>query len=162
MSSELPKIWIDADACPLMIKEVVYRASERLKIAVILVANRRIWTPRSPLISMIVVEKGCDVADSQIVDDVREGDIVVTADIPLASRVIEKNALAINPRGERYTPENIGERLSMRNFLTEMRDTGQIGGGGPPQMNLKDKQRFAAALDTIITKLLKAVGSSDT
>ena len=156
MTKPAPKIFIDADACPAMIKDVVFRASERLKLAVVLVANRQMFTPRSPLISMIVVEKGCDVADSQIVDEVHEGDLVITADVPLAARVIEKNALAINPRGERYTPENMGERLSIRNFLTEMRDTGQMGGGGPPQMTMKDKQRFAAAFDAIITRLLKS------
>ena len=150
-----PKIFIDADACPGMVKDVVYRGAQRLGLPLILVANRQIHIPRSPLFRLIVVAKGCDVADSQIVDEVTAGDLVITADIPLAARVIEKGAWAINPRGERYTPDNIGERLSMRNFLTEMRDSGQIAGGGPPQFTLKDKQRFAAAFDAIMSRLVR-------
>jgi uncharacterized protein YaiI (UPF0178 family) len=150
------KIWIDADACPSMVKDVVFNASARTKIPVILVANRAMHLPRSPLISQIVVEKGCDVADSRIVDELSAGDLVITADIPLASLVIAKEATALNPRGEIYTKENIGERLSIRNFMMDLRSSGQIS-GGPPGLSLQDKKRFAASFDAILTKLMRNI-----
>ncbi len=148
------KVWIDADACPKMVKEIIFKASARLKVKVCLVANSYMQIPSSPYISLIQVDKGADVADFYIVEHLESNDLVITADIPLASAVVEKNATAINPRGEIYTEENISERLSMRNFMQELRDSG-IDTGGPPPLNAKDKEKFANAFDRIMTKLLK-------
>ncbi len=148
------KVWIDADACPKMVKEIIFKASARLKVNVCLVANSYMQIPSSPYISLIQVDKGADVADFYIVEHLESNDLVITADIPLASAVVEKNATAINPRGEIYTEENISERLSMRNFMQELRDSG-IDTGGPPPLNAKDKEKFANAFDRIMTKLLK-------
>ncbi|MBD66249.1 MAG: DUF188 domain-containing protein [Halobacteriovoraceae bacterium] len=148
------KVWIDADACPKMVKEHVFKASFRLKVDVCLVANSYMQIPQAPHISLIQVEKGDDMADFYIVEHLDPQDLVITADIPLASLVVEKEATAINPRGEIYTEENISERLSVRNFMQELRDSG-IDTGGPPPLGTKDKVRFANAFDRIMTKLLK-------
>lgn len=148
------KIWIDADACPKVIKEVVFKASFKLKIEVVMVANSYMSFPHGGLISSIQVDQGADVADSYIVDRVENGDLVITADIPLASLIIEKEAIAINPRGELYTEENISERLSMRNFMQELRDGG-VNTGGPAPFGTKDKAAFANSLNNILTKLNK-------
>jgi uncharacterized protein YaiI (UPF0178 family) len=148
------KIWIDADACPKVIKEVVFKASFKLKIEVVMVANSYMSFPHGGLISSIQVDQGADVADSYIVDRVVNGDLVITADIPLASLIIEKEAIAINPRGELYTEENISERLSMRNFMQELRDGG-VNTGGPAPFGTKDKAAFANSLNNILTKLNK-------
>ena len=148
------KIWIDADACPQMIKDVVFKASERLEIPTILVANRYVNAPKSKWISSVVVSMGADVADAYIVDELETEDLVITADIPLADHVVTKGALAINPRGELYTVDNIKERLSMRDFMTSLRDSGQMT-GGPPPLNAKDKKLFAGSFDRIITKMLR-------
>lgn len=148
------KVWIDADACPKMVKEIIFKASSRLKVDVVLVANSYMQIPMSPHISLIQVEKGADMADFYIVEHLEASDLVITADIPLASAVVEKNATAINPRGEIYTEENISERLSVRNFMQDLRDSG-IDTGGPPPLNAKDKEKFANAFDRIMTKLLK-------
>lgn len=148
------KIWIDADACPKVVKEIIYKASSRLKIQVILVANNYMATPRDSLISSVQVEKGDDVADFYIVDHLSENDLVVTADIPLASLVIEKGATALNPRGELYTEDNISERLSMRDFMHDLRDTGVIT-GGPPPFGIKDKTNFANSLSRLLDQLVK-------
>ena len=122
-------IWIDADACPKAIKEIVYKASDRLKIPVCLVANRGIAVPRSPLVTLMRVSQGPDVADSHIADNVSPQDIVITADIPLAALLVEKGAAVINPRGEVYTESNVGERLSLRDFMQDLRGTGLVQGG---------------------------------
>ena len=148
------KIWIDADACPKMIKEVIYKVSGRLQIPVTLVANSFLQTPSSPLISFIQVEQGADVADLYIADHVDQTDLVITADIPLADLIVKKNACAINPRGEIYTEENISERLSVRNFMQDLRDNG-LDTGGPAPLGPKDKELFTNSLDRILTSMLK-------
>ncbi len=147
------KIWIDADACPRAVKDLVFRASSRLKIDLVLVADRPLWRPSSPLISMVVVPRDMDSADKHIVAKALPGDLVITADLPLAAAVVERGAVALNPRGELYTEENVRERLSMRDFLMSLRETGQDL-GGPPPFSFKDKQRFAAALDRFLTRRL--------
>lgn len=145
------KIWIDADACPRAVKDLIFRASQRLQIAVVLVADRPVARGKSPLISTVVVPRDMDSADQHIVNKTRPGDLVVTADLPLAAAVVGKGAIAINPRGETYTEENVRERLSMRDFLMSLRETGQEDLGGPSPFSRKDKERFAAALDRFLS-----------
>lgn len=147
-----PTIWIDADACPKLIKEFIYKSSARLQLQVILVANSSMYIPQSPLIKQVTVKFGADVADNYIVENVKELDIVITADIPLAALVVEKKAWALNIRGEIYTEENVQERLSMRNFFKELRDSG-MESGGPEAFGLKDKERFANAFNKILHSL---------
>jgi len=148
------KIWIDADACPKVVKEIIFKASARLKIPVCLVANSQMQIPLSSLISLIQVEKGDDIADFYIVENISANDLVITADIPLAALVVEKGATAINPRGELYTEENVKERLSMRDFMKSLRDTG-METGGPPPLDPKAKERFTNSFDRILTKLMR-------
>ena len=145
------KIWIDADACPRPIKDIVIKAGLRTQIEVILVANQFISVQEHPLVRFIRVDKGPDVADTYIVEHASAIDVVITADIPLADRVVAKGALAINPRGEEYTAESIKEKLSIRDFMTQMRDAGEVTGGPKPFSN-KDKHQFAAALDRILCR----------
>ena len=144
------KLWIDADACPRAVKDVVFRASERLKLPVCLVADRLVGRPPSTLVSTVRVPKGMDQADKYIAGKVDPDDIVITADIPLAAEVVEKGAVAINPRGEQYDRETVRERLSIRDFMAGLRETG-LETGGPPPFGPKDKQRFAATLDRLLT-----------
>ncbi|WP_394209064.1 YaiI/YqxD family protein [Enterovibrio calviensis] len=144
-------IWVDADACPTVIKEVLYRAADRTQTPLVLVANQGLRTPPSRFISSVQVEKGFDVADDEIVKRVEVGDLVITADIPLAAEVIEKKALALNPRGELYTLENIRQRLNMRDFMDTMRSSG-VQMGGPPTLNQQDRQKFANELDKYLQK----------
>lgn len=144
-------IWVDADACPNVVKEILFRAAQRTKIMLTLVANQPISTPPSPYIKSIQVASGFDVADNYIAQEVAVGDLVITADIPLAADVVAKDAIALNPRGEKYTKENIKQRLTMRNFMEEMRGAGQAM-GGPPPLNQQDRQIFANALDRYITQ----------
>lgn len=139
-------IWVDADACPGVIKDILYRAAERTLTPLTLVANRALQVPRSPWITMVQVAKGFDVADRHIADVVAAGDLVITADIPLAAAVIDKGAHALNPRGELYTPDNIRGLLDMRNFMDTLRSSG-VDTGGPPALSLADRKGFAAALD---------------
>ncbi len=148
------KIWIDADACPRVVKDLVFRASSRLKVPVCLVANRYMPVPPEPLITSVLVDKGMDIADSYIFDNVTENDIVITADIPLAALVVEKGATAIDPRGELYTEDNVRERLSMRDFIKGLRDNG-VDTGGPPPFGPKDKERFANSVNRVLTKMMK-------
>ncbi len=148
------KIWIDADACPRAVKEIVFRASERLRIPVCLVANSYMAVPKGPLISFIKVDKGADIADAHIVESISSNDLVITADIPLAALVVEKGSTAINPRGELYTEENVRERLSMRDFMANLRDSG-VDTGGPPPFGPKDKERFANAINRILTRMTR-------
>ena len=148
------KIWIDADACPRIIKEIIFRASERLEIPVCLVANTGLSKHHSRLITSVVVADGFDVADDYIVQHASRHDLVITADIPLAARIVEKGALGLDPRGELYSEENVGERLSMRDLMQELRGTGMIH-GGPGQFSTTDRQRFASSLDRILTRMLK-------
>jgi len=148
------KIWVDADACPVVIKEILFRAAARTKIQVTLVANQYIRIPKSPYIKFIQVASGFDVADNEIIKQLEKNDLVITADIPLADEVIEKGGLAINPRGELYTKENIKARLNMRDFMETMRSSG-INTGGPPPLNQSDRQNFANQLDRLLAKNLK-------
>ena len=144
------KIWIDADACPREVKEVIYKASERTRTLVCLVANSFMKTPKSKLISFVQVDKGDDVADFYIVEHVSCEDIVITADVPLAALVVEKNAIALNPRGEVYTEENVREKLSIRDFMQDLRDGG-VQTGGPPPFGIKDKEQFANSFNSLLT-----------
>ena len=146
------RIWVDADACPAVIKDILYRAAERKKIALTLVANKLLRTPASPYIRALQVPRGIDVADSHIVRELAPGDLVVTADIPLAADVIAKGAHALNPRGEFYTPENIHERLALRNYLEELRGAGERT-GGPAALDNTDRKRFADQLDRFLAKV---------
>ncbi len=146
------KIWIDADACPRAIKELLYRAAERRQILLTLVANKAISFPSSSWIRGIQVADGPDVADQEIVRLLEPGDLVVTADIPLAADVIEKGGHALDPRGELFSIENIRERLSIRNFMDDLRSSG-IETGGPASFSAKDKQAFANQLDRLFSRL---------
>lgn len=145
------EIWVDADSCPVVIKEILYRAADRTRTPLTLVANSPLRVPRSQFISTIRVPAGLDVADNAIAQQMYAGDLVITADIPLAAEVVAKGGQALNPRGERYTTENIRSKLSMRNFMDELRSSG-MDTGGPPPISARDKQRFAAELDSFITK----------
>jgi uncharacterized protein YaiI (UPF0178 family) len=148
------RIWIDADACPRVIKEIAFRASERLEIPVSLVANTSLAKHHSRLIDSVVVNEGFDVADDYIAEHATPEDVVITADIPLAARIVAKGAVGIDPRGEFYTEENVGERLSMRDLMMELRDGGMVR-GGPAQFGATDRQRFASSLDTLLTRMVK-------
>ena len=145
------KIWVDADACPKVIKEILYRAAERTKCQLILVANHSLATPRSSYIKSIRVEPGFDVADNYIVQQATEGDLVITADIPLAAEVLETGAEALNPRGEFYNRQTIRQKLTMRDFMDEMRGSG-IMSGGPPPLSQTDRREFDNALDRFLAR----------
>jgi len=143
------QIWVDADACPNVIKEMLYRAADRRRVMVTLVANQFLRVPPSQFIKTMRVAAGFNVADDKIVDCIKIGDLVITADIPLAAEAIGRGALALNPRGDLYDEETIAERLSMRNFMDELR-SGGIEAGGPAPMTPKHKQNFANQLDRIL------------
>jgi uncharacterized protein YaiI (UPF0178 family) len=144
-------IWVDADACPKVIKEILYRAAERLRIPLTLVANRPLRVPPSPYIKTLKVPAGFDVADKQIVDEIQANDLVITADIPLAAAVIEKGGHALDPRGELYTESNVRERLSVRDFMDELRGAGVVT-GGPSEFSKGNRKEFANALDRILSQ----------
>ena len=149
------KIWIDADAAPREVKEIVFRAARRLEVEVSLVANQRLSGPAAnPFIRTVRVQGGPDVADQYIARHAAPGDLAVTADIPLAARLVEKEVLVIDPRGEEYTRENVGERLALRDLMSGLRDTGLVT-GGPRLYGARDKQAFASALDRTLTRALK-------
>jgi len=143
------QIWVDADACPVVIKDILYRAAQRWKHPLILVANQMLRTPPSPYIRAVQVQRGFDVADDYIVQKAEAGDLVITGDIPLASLVLAKGALVLNPRGERYTPETIGERLTMRDMMEELRSAG-IDTGGPSAFSQSERRAFGNALDRLM------------
>jgi len=145
-------IWVDADACPVVIKEMLFRAAERTKTQTTLVANQTIRVPPSAYISFLRVSAGFDEADNEIVKRMQTGDLVITGDIPLASDVVDKGGVALNPRGELYTAENIRDRLNMRDFMETMRSSGVEIGGGPPPLNNTDKQNFANQLDRLLSQ----------
>ena len=145
------QIWVDADACPITIKEILYRAAERNHLQLILVANQMLRTPPSVWIRAVQVPQGFDVADNHIVDAVVPGDLVITADIPLAAAVIERQAHALNPRGEFYSKENIRALLDMRNFMDTLRSSG-VETGGPNAFSQSDRQDFANQLDRFLAK----------
>ncbi len=146
------KIWVDADACPVVIRDILFRAAERTGVALTLVANQAMATPPSPNITSVQVSRGFDVADDEIVRRLTAGDLVITSDIPLAAELIEKGGHALTPRGELYTTENIRARLNMRDFLDTMRFSGVDTSGGPPAFGQRDKQAFANNLDRFLTK----------
>jgi hypothetical protein len=143
------RIWVDADACPNVVKEILFRAAERTRVEVTFVSNQALRIPASRYVRTIQVERGFDVADDQIAGLLAGGDLVVTADIPLAAIVVEKGGRALNPRGELYTPENIRERLAMRNLMDELRSTG-IATGGPSALGKRERQAFANQLDRLL------------
>ncbi len=143
------RIWVDADACPKVIKEILYRAAKRTKIKMVFVANQPLSIPLSPVIQKILVSGGFDVADNHIIQHMAAGDLIITADIPLANAVIEKGGVALNPRGELYTKENIKQRLSMRNLNEHLRSSGVIT-GGPPTIHAREIQAFANRLDQLL------------
>jgi uncharacterized protein YaiI (UPF0178 family) len=140
------KIWVDADACPVVIKEIMYKAAERRKVELTLVANRFLQVPRSSYITSLRVPQGLDVADNEIVKRLESGDLVITADIPLAAEVIAKGGSALNPRGEMYSRDTIGARLHMRDFMDSLR-AGGVETGGRPVLSQADRQTFANSLD---------------
>jgi uncharacterized protein YaiI (UPF0178 family) len=145
------KIWVDADACPVVIKEILFRAADRAGVPLTLVANQALSIPNSDFISTLQVPRGFDVADDEIVRRCSSGDLIITSDIPLAAEVIEKGAHALSPRGEMHTTENIRARLNMRDFLDTMRASG-VDTGGPPAFSQRDRQDFANNLDRFLTK----------
>lgn len=148
-------LWVDADAAPAAIKEIVFRASLRLSIPTVLVANHRVGTPaNNPLVTSVLVAKGDDVADLHIAEEAEPGDLAVTADIPLAAALVDKGIQVIDPRGDEYTKANIGERLSIRDFMATLRDQG-VETGGPSSFGASDRHAFAGALDRILQKRMR-------
>lgn len=147
-------IWVDADACPVVIKEILFKAAERTKINTTLIANHFVRIPPSKVIHFVQVQSGFDIADDEIVKRVQQNDLVITADIPLADEVISKSAQALSPRGELLTKENIKSRLNIRDFMDTMRASGAQS-GGPPPLNQQDRQNFANHLDSILTRYLQ-------
>lgn len=148
------QIWVDADACPRVIKDILFRAAKRTGLELTLVANQAVAIPKSPLIHAIQVAQGFDVADSYIVKHSSEGDLVITADIPLAAELVEKGCIALSPRGEIYNQDTIRERLNMRDFMDTLRGSG-IDTGGPPAMNQTDRRDFANQLDRQLVKMTR-------
>lgn len=148
------KLWIDADACPRIIKEIVFRASERLQVPVCLVANKSMSKAHSRLVTSVLVGAEPDAADDYITENAVPEDLVITADIPLAARIVNNGGVAIDPRGELYTEDNIGERLSLRDLMQELRGVGLVQ-GGPAQFSLTDRQRFASSLDRMLTRMVR-------
>ena len=147
-------IWVDADACPVQIKTVIYRAADRLSVLATFVANGILTLPKSPFLRFQQVDKGFDVADHWIVQQLQPGDLVITQDVPLAAEVVELEGIALNPRGTLYTQENVRELLMMRNAREAMRDTGEIR-GGPAPFHAKDVQKFAQALDRFLAQRVR-------
>jgi len=144
------KLWIDADACPREAKELIYRAAERFAVDTVLVANSSLNVPRSAHVSTVQVGKGLDVADAHIAREAAQGDVAVTADVPLAAILVRKGVVAIDVRGEIYTPDNVEERLAMRDLMTELRDSG-VATKGPKAFDARARQQFANALDRVLT-----------
>ncbi len=150
----MPQVWVDADACPNVIKQILFKAADRTKVTITFVANQYIKTPPSLYLKSVVVEKGFDIADNEIVARCNDCDLIITSDIPLASEVIDKGAVALNPRGELYTRSNIRSRLNMRDFMDTMRSSG-VQTGGPPPISQSEKQSFANELDKWLVRALK-------
>lgn len=145
------KIWVDADACPAAIKDILFRAAERTGVQLTLVANQRMHIPKTRCISFLQVKSGFDVADNEIVKRLSAGDLVITSDIPLAAEVIDRKAHALNPRGELYSADNIKARLGMRDFMETLRGSGIVT-GGPPSLGKSDREKFANHLDRLLTR----------
>lgn len=150
-------IWVDADACPKIIKDILFRAAQRTGVPLTLVANKTLTTPPSPHIRSLQVESGFDVADNEIVRRLAPGDLVITGDIPLAAEVIEKGSHALSPRGELYSTENVRALLNMRDFMDTLRASG-IQTGGPPALSQSDRQAFANQLDRLLARRGKSQG----
>ena len=148
------KIWVDADACPVVIKDILFRAAERTGIELTLVANQRIRIPRSIVVKFLQVKSGFDAADNEIVKRLHSGDLVITADIPLAAEAVEKGAYALNPRGEFYSADNIKSRLNVRDFMDALRESG-VDTGGPPALSQSDRKTFADNLDKFLSRHVK-------
>ena len=144
-------IWVDADACPVAVKDILFRAATRTKTNVTLIANQRVSVPSSPFIRMIQVSSGFDAADKEIITRMDDGDLVISSDIPLAAEAIDKGGLVLSPRGERLTRDNIGARLNMRDFMESMRSSGVVT-GGPPAFSQVDRKAFADQLDKLLAK----------
>jgi uncharacterized protein len=144
------RIWVDADACPVVVREIIFRAAQRVGVETVLVANQPVAAPRSKWVRAIQVPQGFDKADNEILKRIGNGDLLVTGDIPLAASAVGQGALVLNPRGERYTPENIGERLATRDLMEQLRSTGTVS-GGPAPLDKRDRQAFANALDRILS-----------
>ncbi|RKH64187.1 YaiI/YqxD family protein [Corallococcus sp. AB049A] len=151
------KIWVDADACPGPVRDILLRAVQRVKVPIVFVANKPLSLPRLAYVSTVQVGAGLDVADRHIATSAQEGDLAVTQDIPLAALLVPKGVVVMDPRGELFTPETIDERLSMRNFMQELRDSG-VNTGGPGGFSPQDRQQFAATLDRELTRLVKQQG----
>ena len=144
-------IWVDGDACPAEVKELLFRAAARVKVPLVLVANQAMRIPKSEFVSLLTVPSGTNVADKQIVEMLQPGDLVVTGDVPLAAHVVQKGGIALDPRGDIFTAENIGERITMRNLMDELRGNDLVT-GGPAPFGPKDKQAFANQLDRLLAK----------
>jgi uncharacterized protein len=153
------QIWVDADACPTVIREILFRAAERTGVRMTLVANKPLRLPVASNLRFLQVPPGFDAADKRIIELMEQNDLVVTADVPLAAAAIDKGGVALNPRGEIYTKENVRERLSVRNFLDELR-SGGVNTGGPPALSQRERQLFANQLDTWLAKRARTVGDS--
>ncbi len=153
------KIWVDADACPVAIREILFRSSKRTGIKLTLIANQRVAIPRSPHIRMIQVASGFDVADNEIIRRMEPGDLVVTSDIPLAADVIDRQGLVLSPRGERFNKDNIGARLNMRDFLDSLRASG-VETTGPSALSQSDKKAFANQLDKLLFRGAQKAGQA--
>jgi uncharacterized protein YaiI (UPF0178 family) len=153
------QIWVDADACPAVIKEILFRAAERTGVRMTLVANKPLRLPVAQNVRFLQVPAGFDAADKRIVELMEPDDLVVTADVPLAAAAIDKGGVALNPRGELYTQENVRERLSMRNFMDELR-SGGVNTGGPAALSQRERQLFANQLDRWLAKRAKSAGAS--
>jgi uncharacterized protein YaiI (UPF0178 family) len=147
-------VWVDADACPAPIKEIVFRAAERTEIETVVVANHAVRVPRSRHIRSLQVHSGFDVADARILEGLARGDLVITADVPLAAQAVAAGATALNPRGTLYTADNVGDHLASRNLMSELRSAGTVT-GGPPSLSKPDIQRFANELDKLLTRHLR-------
>jgi uncharacterized protein len=153
------RIWVDADACPVVIKEILFRAAERMRVQVTLVANQPVRVPPSRFVRMVQVASGFDVADNEIVARLEPGDLVITGDIPLAAEVIGKGGHALNPRGELYSADTIRSRLDIRDFMETLRSSG-IDTGGPAALTQRDRQAFANHLDRFLTRLARGQGGT--
>ena len=150
------QIWVDADACPVVIRDILFRAAERTGVTMTLVANKPVRLPPTPNIRFVQVPAGFDAADKRIVELMNAGDLVITADVPLAAAAIDKGGVALNPRGELYTSENVRERLSVRNFLDELRGSG-VNTGGPAALSQRERQMFANQLDRLLARRVKTI-----
>jgi uncharacterized protein YaiI (UPF0178 family) len=148
-------VWVDADACPVPIKEILFRAAERERVATVVVANHAVRVPRSAYVKAVQVERGFDVADQRIMTRLAAGDLVVTADVPLAAQAVAAGALALNPRGTLYTADNVQDHLARRNLLDSLRSSGELL-GGPPALGKADLQAFANELDKYLTRQRQA------